>query len=102
MLRWEFSVEGVAHQGSINSMNPQDFDGLAAQDQVIVLHDPRNPANNILIRRLRARLSIYPPRKSLWRGGKNNRLAYQIMRRCRPFLTVSVKQSAADGVRLGL
>ncbi len=48
MLRWEFSVEGVAYQGSISSMNPQDFAGLAAQDRVIVLYGPRNPANNIL------------------------------------------------------
>lgn len=48
MLRWEFSVQGVAHQGSINSTDPQAFTGLNVRDRVIVLYDPRDPANNVL------------------------------------------------------
>jgi hypothetical protein len=47
MLRWKFSVAGAPHEGSISSMDPQDFAGLAVQGQVIVLYDPSNPANNV-------------------------------------------------------
>jgi hypothetical protein len=47
MLRWRFSVGGAPYEGSISSMDPQDFAGLTVQGQVIVLYDPSNPENNV-------------------------------------------------------
>lgn len=47
LLRWQFSVAGVPYECSLSSMDAQELAGLAGNEQVTVLYDPRNPANNV-------------------------------------------------------
>ncbi len=46
MIRWSFDVNGRAFTGSISHMSAQALRPLCMGEQIVVLHDPANPAIN--------------------------------------------------------